>query len=243
MTLVKMYRGDACRENISILNPLVEVFYDHEEVHKKKESYFLQFNIICASKCSMKILEWLDEICRAHKIYFFATDTFGVLGYFFIDLTVYKYTKKAAASEGSTSELEEVTLGFSSLRNAFSTDKFTTPIKRLSPVFFILRALYSYQEKYGNLPNRETSDEFKKFSWEKFKQLGIDPSSRIVDDNLLSEIALNSTSQIPPVCAILGGILSQEILKVIFGKEEPLNNFFFYSGFNVNSPGNVAKIP
>jgi len=41
---------------------------------------------------------------------------------------------------------------------------------------------------------------------------------------------LNAQCELAPVCAVVGGILGQEIIKAISGNEEPLNNFFFYDG-------------
>jgi ubiquitin-like 1-activating enzyme E1 A len=37
-------------------------------------------------------------------------------------------------------------------------------------------------------------------------------------------------AQLAPVCAILGGILGNEIIKVISGKAEPANNTILFDG-------------
>jgi len=47
--------------------------------------------------------------------------------------------------------------------------------------------------------------------------------------------------QMPAVCAIVGGVMVQEIIKAISKKDEPINNFFFYNPFD--STGDNAKIP
>ncbi|RVW52595.1 SUMO-activating enzyme subunit 1A [Vitis vinifera] len=47
-----------------------------------------------------------------------------------------------------------------------------------------------------------------------------------VPDALLERL-VSDTSEFPPVCAILGGILGQEVIKAISGKGDPLKNFFF----------------
>jgi len=47
--------------------------------------------------------------------------------------------------------------------------------------------------------------------------------------------------QVPAVCAIIGGVLSQEAIKAVSQKDEPMNNWFFYNPFD--SSGVVGKIP
>ncbi len=48
-------------------------------------------------------------------------------------------------------------------------------------------------------------------------------------------------AEISPVCAIVGGILAQELIKVVTGKDEPLSNFFFYNG--MDGGGFVECVP
>lgn len=42
---------------------------------------------------------------------------------------------------------------------------------------------------------------------------------------------LNITAELSPVCAIVGGILAQDILNILSQRELPINNFFIYDGF------------
>jgi len=57
---------------------------------------------------------------------------------------------------------------------------------------------------------------------------------------LESEIIAESTMDVPPVGAILGGVLGQEAIKAIGFKEAPLDNFFIFNGQQMC--GNVIKI-
>jgi ubiquitin-like 1-activating enzyme E1 A len=52
---------------------------------------------------------------------------------------------------------------------------------------------------------------------------------------------LGWNAEVSPVCAIVGGILAQELIKVVTGKDEPINNFFFYNG--MDGGGFVELIP
>ena len=55
-------RGEASVERISNLNPLVEIHADRDELIKKDTNYFKNFNVICASNCSIQSLVNLIHI-------------------------------------------------------------------------------------------------------------------------------------------------------------------------------------
>lgn len=62
---------------------------------------------------------------------------------------------------------------------------------------------------------------------------------------LLSDSRLADTARVEftPVCAILGGILAQDVLKVVSGKDRPINNFFFYNGLDCSGLINRIEAP
>ncbi len=64
-----------------------------------------------------------------------------------------------------------------------------------------------------------------------------------MQDSFFEEVLSSVSCEIMPVCAILGGILTQEIMKAIFETDEPVRNFFFYDGKNLRQPGNTARLP
>ncbi|KYO32883.1 hypothetical protein Y1Q_0014623 [Alligator mississippiensis] len=41
-------------------------------------------------------------------------------------------------------------------------------------------------------------------------------------------------SEMAPVCAVVGGVLGQEIVKALSQRDPPLNNFFFFDGIKGN---------
>ena len=51
---------------------------------------------------------------------------------------------------------------------------------------------------------------------------------------------MTATSELGPVCAIVGGILSNEIIKAVSLKGRPHNNFLLYNG--VITQGQVQQI-
>ncbi|KAL6559637.1 SUMO-activating enzyme subunit 1A [Orobanche gracilis] len=52
-----------------------------------------------------------------------------------------------------------------------------------------------------------------------------------IPDSLLERL-LEGRREFPPVCAVVGGILGQEVIKALSGKGDPLKNFFFYDAMD-----------
>ena len=56
--------------------------------------------------------------------------------------------------------------------------------------------------------------------------------SLVVSPDLLPEDTILLDG--PSVCAVVGGILAQEIVKVLFQRDPPHNNFFVFDGMKGN---------
>lgn len=50
--------------------------------------------------------------------------------------------------------------------------------------------------------------------------------------DILLERLLAGRREFPPVCAVIGGILGQEVIKAISGKGDPIKNFFFFDAMD-----------
>ena len=64
--------------------------------------------------------------------------------------------------------------------------------------------------------------------------------AKLVSDEYLAQLARTVGVELAPVCAILGGIIGSEIIKIISGKEKPINNAFFFDG--ATSDGICARL-
>jgi ubiquitin-like 1-activating enzyme E1 A len=102
-------RAVAAVERVKELNPLVHVQYDDDggDVSSKPESYFKQFQLVCASNCPLSTLVKLDKICRKLGVYFIAAEAFGFHAYFFTDLNEYRYFIKRDKDKDKDSEKEK----------------------------------------------------------------------------------------------------------------------------------------
>ncbi|MBV97167.1 SUMO-activating enzyme subunit 1, partial [Eschrichtius robustus] len=97
-------RAEASLERAQNLNPMVDVKVDTENIEKKPESFFTQFDAVCLTCCSRDIIVKVDQICHKNSIKFFTGDVFGYHGYTFANLGEHEFveekTKVAKVSQG-----------------------------------------------------------------------------------------------------------------------------------------------
>ncbi|KAF9966837.1 hypothetical protein BGZ70_001058 [Mortierella alpina] len=84
-------RAEAAAEKARHLNPRVKVIVDQDDIAKKTDSYFTQFNIVCLTGVNPDQLLRIDNACRGSKTGLYAARTHGFFGYIFCDLTHHEY--------------------------------------------------------------------------------------------------------------------------------------------------------
>jgi len=94
-----------------------------------------------------------------------------------------------------------------------------------------LRALWDFQS-LTNLPYPSRShadlELFTTLATEKHKELQLPTESLRAE--FLRSFMQNVGSEISPVCAFLGGQLAQDVINVVGGKEQPIQNMLLFDG-------------
>ena len=101
----------------------------------------------------------------------------------------------------------------------------------VTPLLSCLRALWEYQSQTSlPFPSHSAADLklFTTLATAKHKELQL-PTETLRAD-ILRAFLQNLGSEISPVCAFLGGQLAQDVINVIGGKEQPLQNFLVFDG-------------
>lgn len=188
----------------------------------------------------------MNTICHENNIKFFAGDIYGFYGYSFSDLNehncVEEKIKKIKGSSGEgpskkqkVDETETVfvkrTIHFTRFKEALEKNWEGIPereMKRVPPVFFILQVLLKFEEAMGRRPKPQCTenDRCKIVELKKAVLQNVDVKEEYLTDDFASLVG----GELSPVCAIVGGILGQEIIKAASQKNVPHNNFFFYDG-------------
>ncbi|GMJ05877.1 SUMO activating enzyme 1B, ARABIDOPSIS THALIANA SUMO ACTIVATING ENZYME 1B [Hibiscus trionum] len=102
--------------------------------------------------------------------------------------------------------------------------------KRVSKLYFAMRE--QFEDVEGRIPGETSTADLPgvlKLRKELCETNSMNESQ--IPDALLERLLIG-TSEYPPVCAIIGGILGQEVIKAISGKGDPLKNFFFFDAMD-----------
>ncbi|RUS24067.1 hypothetical protein BC938DRAFT_474179 [Jimgerdemannia flammicorona] len=122
------------------------------------------------------------------------------------------------------------------LFRAISVSVLTTPPPHPFSSAIPLRhtVLWKFQDTHARLPNPSSAEDLaalRDLRDTHLKSVGVvDPS--VVSDDLVDLLALTAHAELAPVCAIVGGVLAQDVLKVLSGKELPVQNWFLYNGLD-----------
>jgi ubiquitin-like 1-activating enzyme E1 A len=245
-------RAQQAVESLQALNPNVTVVADSEPIEEKKDAFFTQFSAVCVTCSSLPALLHIDTVCRDHAVRFFCGDVWGFYGYFFMDLGEHEYAMEVPrevrvhveATETLQVEPEERTsiirkCSFPSLQEALSINWSSRParyFRRTPPTWFIIQALQEFRDTHSGRDPGEEGDR------EGLTRARAAAAARLrVDSNLIPENCYKfCRSELSPVCAIVGGVLGQEVIKALSGKDEPYQNCFLYDG--VNSTGIVEAL-
>jgi|EP00945_MAST-04E_sp_MAST-4E-sp1_P001943 ubiquitin-like 1-activating enzyme E1 A len=239
-------RAEAALPRLKELNPLVQMEALSLTIAQVTEAVVQRFNcVLITSNVPMEEQIRINELCRKHGVNFFAGSTYGGVGVFFADLGAsYTCTVKQTHQEhvreieqsGSVETVEQAlaepkmltkTLAFPDLKTSNSTPwkdlmnrRFGTP-----SLYFGVQILYRFQKVVGR-PADSTKDE----DWKTLCYLATDmaveqgeaDAGAFVSERVLDMLWRTIGAELSPVCAVLGGIVGQEIVKVIARKGEPL---------------------
>jgi ubiquitin-like 1-activating enzyme E1 A len=231
--------ADAIKPRLDQLNPLLDpcqvIAKAVDELTKEDVQ---RYTVVVASRISMaraaQLGKWVTEGGGA----MYHTDSFGMHGACAIDLG----PNRAYRPEKGKELLDETVLSpYVPLEAMYrvpfekATNRFH---KRGPPAPYVLwRALLEYVDKNDDQwPDAATSERFCSSTIEWVQRTS--PSS-LADGNgnveVLSKDALRgaadvATAEIAPVCSVLGGLVGNEIIKVVSGKGEPANNTILFDG-------------
>ncbi|KAI8061459.1 hypothetical protein BC940DRAFT_322700 [Gongronella butleri] len=232
-------KAESVAPALRVLNPRVTVVVDSEDIHAKPDDYFEPFDIVCVFHSDVQLLTRVNAIRHALGKPFYAADTFGWTGYIFCDLVKHTYIEEKKQAAGNKSEEVVVTrsthealyepLSVSLEKNwsSLSTKKLK---KNVSPMAFLIQILFRYQLKTNQLPTDAQVDDLIKEKDIWLQALGVNDAS-VLNDEILKGLSLYQT-ELVPLAAIVGGVMAQEIIKVLSAKELPIQNWFFYNGYD-----------
>ncbi|PKA55534.1 SUMO-activating enzyme subunit 1A [Apostasia shenzhenica] len=205
-------------------NPMVHVSVEKGNLTQFHGDLFDKFDAVVVSCCTLKEKRMINEKCRERdrRIAFYTVECRDSCGEIFVDLQNYTYAQK------KSDDNVKYHLEYPSFQEAISVPWRDLP-RKTTKTYFAMRVLehfeYFHNRKYG-----ETSASDLPIVLNLRKTLcdeqGVNES--LIPEKLLDHLLSAGAKEHPPVCAILGGILGQEVIKAISGKGDPLKNFFYF---------------
>ncbi|XP_075892667.1 SUMO-activating enzyme subunit 1 [Nelusetta ayraudi] len=244
-------RAQASLERAQNLNPMVEVHADTNKIEDKPDDFFLQFDAVCLTGCSRDLMVRVDQLCSQHNIKVFCGDVYGYYGYMFCNLGQEhnyveekpKLVKPSESSQGgpgakktkvdpNETTMVKKTASFCTLKEAleveWTSDKAKASLKKTPVDYFLLHVLLKFRTDKSRDPDPQSFPE----DSELLKQIRDDvlAAMKVNGDLLSDEFTSHCFSEMSPVCAVVGGVLGQEVVKALSQRDAPHRNFFFFDG-------------
>jgi ubiquitin-like 1-activating enzyme E1 A len=209
------------------MNPLLEGCPILEkEVSDLTEEDLKAFTVIVASQIKLEEAVRLSKLANKLHSQFYLADCFGWNGAALMDLG----KDLTYRPEQGKKLLDPVPLpSFTSLEDLVQiplhqcVNRFH---KTPPPIYLQYRCLLEYQAKKGHFPGGENQDNFDDTVLPAY----LKSQQAELSKDALTALQTAGMAQVSPVCAVLGGILGNEIIKVISGKGEPANNTLLFDG-------------
>ncbi|KAG2557718.1 hypothetical protein PVAP13_8NG253100 [Panicum virgatum] len=213
-------RAEVCCESLKDFNPMVRVSVEKGDLSLVDGEFLDKFDIVVVSGASLKTKLFINDNCRkrSKRIAFYAIDCKDSCGEIFVDLQKHSYVQEAISVHWSTLP------------------------KKTAKLYFAMRVLENYELSKGYNPGETTlSDIPAVLSQRKDMCDKMSLSESQIPTALMERLLAAGKKEHPPVCAILGGILGQEVIKSISCKGDPIKNFFFFDA--ADGKGVIEDIP
>ncbi|GER44522.1 SUMO-activating enzyme 1B [Striga asiatica] len=219
--------AELCCDPLKDFNPMVQVSVQRGDLSSFGVDFFDNFDAVVISSGSLSTKQSVNQKCRklSKRIAFYTVDCRDSCGEIFVDLHNYVYSKKKG------DQTAECLLEYPSFEEAISVPWKFLP-RRVSKLYLAMRVIERFEELENRTPGDTSAADLQNIQKLR-KQLCeakfVDESQ--IPDSLLQRL-LEGITEFPPVCAIVGGILGQEVIKAISGKGDPLKNFYLFDAMD-----------
>ncbi|KQJ88493.1 SUMO-activating enzyme subunit 1A isoform X2 [Brachypodium distachyon] len=222
-------RAEVCCESLKDFNPMVRVAVAKGDPSLIDGEFLDRFDIIVVSCRPLKTKLFINDNCRKRSkhIAFYSIECKDSCGEIFADLQNHSYVQKMPGKEPEQQELT-----YPSLQEAISVPWKSLP-KKTTKLYFAMRGRNPGETSLSDLPavlarRKEMCD-----------RMSLNESQ--IPTVLLERLLAAGKKEHPPVCAILGGILGQEVIKSISCKGDPMKNFFYFD--TADGKGVMEDVP
>jgi len=238
--------AEASSERVQRLNPMVQILVDTDDISTKSEEFFGEFDVVCTTCISTEEAYRINAVCRKHSVPFYFGDTFGFVGFFFVDLIEHEFAEDVSIpvvskddgspSKKSKTELTETktvkkTVDYVSYQTAFESDISHIPKRnwrRIKEHVIMMKTLMIFRSQMNRDPEASSRDSDLSKLYEIRDHVLHEMK---IEEQIVKNASFNVTfGEMSPSAAVLGGVLAQEVIKAVSHKDVPIRNFFFFNG-------------
>jgi len=242
----RMTVAKAMQPHVHELNPLLEEceINESQNIDTIPDEYFTKFDIIVASNIGLdsairisnavkvndngNTSEGENSISKNTK--FYLVHSFGYYACALMDLGEgHTFRKEIGKDKLSDVMTVKPYTSLESMSKTLLKDVKDRWHKNGPPVVYVkYRALLHYHAQKKVWPDG-SSDDFVSVTKEFLKMQGL-KDDYLGDDGDLKQLASTASAEVSPVCAVMGGVLGNEVIKAISSKGEPANNIMMFDG-------------
>ncbi|KAH9949827.1 hypothetical protein B0H21DRAFT_687872 [Amylocystis lapponica] len=231
---------DAAKAHIESLNPLVAVegLSNADALEGDALDVLVRrADMVCVTDLDRETLVRVNDACRRASKPFYAGGTYGLLGYIFCDLLTHDYIAPDRASPKDSAKNVKNTTTYAPLKTALEhrwAGMTRRQTKELNPaaVFSIL-SLWEYQHTHNSaLPDDvDEVPALEAISTALLEKAAVNKQALAgIPRGSIETLATTAAHELSPACAVVGGMLAQDILKALAARESPIVNFFVFDG-------------
>lgn len=238
---------------VRLLNPNVEVTSDTRSVASLTADFVQSFDVVLVTDQGVDVQIRANELCRSESKQtktpaFFGAEVLGWIAYHVADLKEHKYVvkKKQTGDEEAVEESHSTkawcstplpkctkkSCEYPSISELYGTDLagvqqcFGRRLKAPTATYCCVRILQRFRQIHSRFPSSDDIEQIKEIRKEMTVGLNAD---LLLPMSTLESIVDSGDSYFSPVCAVFGGLLASEVLKIISGKDRPWENCMVYS--------------
>ncbi|GAA6059903.1 hypothetical protein JCM10212_005286 [Sporobolomyces blumeae] len=239
-------RVECSAPRLQLLNPRVEISTHTDKDLLLNEEFLATFDLVVLMDVDAGWILKMNELTRKLGKKFFAASSVGIHGWVFADLLSHDFVidqqKTVAPGETITvpTKVSHEYVSFEeALRHDFSSKgekKFRNKTRRKREALWCVLALFEIQRSRDSTTTTTTTKEGDEVTFETLRTTAdvVLPRMGVAKEDLSDEVIERFVAQLghefAPTCAIVGGVLGQDVLNAVGGKEEPVRNVMVFDG-------------
>ncbi|BGP47576.1 E1 ubiquitin-activating protein aos1 [Rhodotorula kratochvilovae] len=229
-------RVEVSAPRVQALNPRVNLTTETDAALLFSEEFLRGFDLVVVTDVDAPTALRVNDLTRKLGKKFIAAASVGLDGWMFADLLEHEYIldKHVSRAPGETTVVPtKQTLAYVPLELALEHSFAQMKKRELKRTGTVLWALFAAQRAAHPAPTAPSAtnvseEELASAAKALLPKLGV--AEEVLPKEEISRLARLQSFEFAPSCAILGGLLGQDILNAVGGKEEPVRNLFVFEG-------------